>query len=80
MYKISDDNDDKFAREFRNFGDQNCVYSTRKLYLNKWHFENSLIFTVAWAVMEFAMCGHFTTLKQINGNNFKIIWRYKLYN
>ena len=46
MYKISDDNDDKFAREFRNFGDQNCVNSTRKLYLNKWHFENSLIFSL----------------------------------
>ena len=28
MYKISYDNGDKFAREFRNFGDQNCVNST----------------------------------------------------
>lgn len=31
----TDDNDDKFAREFRNFSDSNCVNSTRKLYLNK---------------------------------------------
>ena len=41
---------------------------------------NFLIFTVFKAVKEFAICGHFTTLKQNNGNNLRTILRDKLYN